>query len=305
MTLALPAPVAPRKAPGPSTVRVDELRVVRATVPRLVESDPSVAVWRDRRGEAAAYGLTAGAWRWLVVVGVGAYRFRSEPRDLYRVEVEVVPEEGVAAEVLDDYFLRTVMPVAVQPHGLEAVHASAVAFDGFGAALFCADSNSGKSTLAYVLGQRGARHLADDFVLHDPTTARALPVPFVPRLRRPSAERFGAPRRSEVAATSVGWSRRLDERLPLGAIFLLNRGADRIHIEPAPSSYALGRLLNEAFVDAISDRARKRSLVEAYLRLTASVPVFRLSYPDGLGDLPAVCERIESFASHRAAAARC
>ncbi|HZX00253.1 MAG TPA: hypothetical protein VFF10_09340 [Trueperaceae bacterium] len=297
MAVTLHSP--PLTADRDVALRVDPLRIVDVAVPAVSSSDPDVAVWKDRHGNAVAFGLVAGSYRWLIVKGVGAYRSAVVPRDPKRLSVDVVGEQGVGLDVLEDFFLRTVLPVAVQAHGLEAVHASAVAIDGVGVVVFCADAFTGKSTLAYALGRHGARHIADDFVVFDPQTLEALPVPFAARLRKESALRFDAPRRSKVLASSVGWDRRLSERLPIAAVCLLERGSDDTTLEPTRGANVLGRLLSEAFVDDITQPARKRSLVEAYFRLKARVPVFRLSYPDGLGHLPAVCERITRFASHR------
>lgn len=168
------ATLARGEGPGPvsavAPLGVAELRIVTATPPSVSEDTPGVVVWRDRHRVPVAFGLDAGAYSWLVVRGVGAYRFPRSPADPNLVVVEVTPEPGVSFEDLDDYFLRTVMPVAVQPHGFEALHASAVAFEGIGVVVFCADSRTGKSTLAYALAERGARQVADDFVVFDPRT---------------------------------------------------------------------------------------------------------------------------------------
>lgn len=298
------ATLARGEGPGPvsavAPLGVAELRIVTATPPSVSEDTPGVVVWRDRHRVPVAFGLDAGAFSWLIVRGVGAYRFPRSPADPNLVVVEVTPEPGVSFEDLDDYFLRTVMPVAVQPHGFEALHASAVAFEGIGVVVFCADSRTGKSTLAYALAERGARQVADDFVVFDPRTVMAFPVPFAPRLRRASAESLGAPRRGSVRATSRGWSRRLDEALPIAAVFLLERGAHETQLQRVSGAEVLGRLLTDAFVDSINDPARKRTLVEAYLRLKAAAPVFRLSFRDGLEELPRVCEHVENWASDRA-----
>src|SRR5690606_32105191 len=66
--------------------------------------------------------------------------------------------------------------------------------DDDGVIAFCGERRTGKSTLAFALARLGLAQRADDAVVLavEPDGATTVPVPFAPRLRRPSAAYFGA-----------------------------------------------------------------------------------------------------------------
>src|SRR5690606_23442953 len=87
------------------STNVAPLEIVSSERPRLTADTPGVNVWHDEDGSLVALGATLGSWHWLEVVNVGSYRFpvAPSPRGL---EVQAVPHEGVASEVLIDQFYR-------------------------------------------------------------------------------------------------------------------------------------------------------------------------------------------------------
>ena len=109
-------------------------------------------------------------------------------------EAIVVPEPGSAPielDMIEDAYHRAVLPMALQAHGNEVIHASAVLIQGRVVAL-CAPSQTGKSTVAYGLHRRGYNVWADDTVVFDSTTnpVQAIPYPHRVRIRRESADYF-------------------------------------------------------------------------------------------------------------------
>lgn len=255
---------------------------------------PEAKPWFDGKGRVVARSRTVGAHHWLAVAGIGAYRFpRVAPADMLPV-VEGKPEPDVPLAELEDVYLRSVLPVALQAYGLEVLHASAVEIAGTGVVALCGRSTSGKSTLAYALAERGHRHVADDAVVVDPPSRRVLPLPTAARLRAPSAQHFRAADKSSVFVSLEGWDERSAAPLPLAAAVLLRRGPPELTLRTVDARAAFEELLAEAYVFDLGDPERKRAMMRAYLGIAAALPVYELAYPDGLEHLPAVCDAIAS-----------
>ncbi len=276
---------------------VAPLRVIPGDVPRFSPDDADVAVWRDRRGRPVGYGFRRGEVHWQVVERVGAYCFPAEPSSPDVIEVGVVPLPKVSYDVLDDFFLRSVLPMAAQVLGYETLHASAVVFEGDNAVALFAGQGSGKSTTAFALARHGARQVADDNIILRPATQTIIPMPYATRLRRQSAAHFGSAAPKSNKATSAGWNRRLDVEYRLAAMVLLDRGPSDVKLTRITGADALGHLLREAYSVEPFASERRRTLVANYSRLADQVPLYRLSYPNGLENLSAIFEPIASLAS--------
>src|SRR5262245_43085272 len=136
-----------------------EPRIVRAAadavrVPDV--SDPSVHVWGDRHGGVRAYSHTVGGRCWMHLSGIASYSF-----DSLRNEVEAHPQGNVSDRLVCDVYRRTIVPMILQVHGYEVLHASAILLQQTVVA-FCGISETGKSTLAYGLSRdHGCRLWAD------------------------------------------------------------------------------------------------------------------------------------------------
>ncbi len=265
-------------------------------LPSFDDGPPRVALWRDARGRLVARTTTAGGYHWMEIEGVGTYRFPADaPRDL-RPAVAVSPAAGASSRTLEDFYLRTVLPVALQAYGLEALHGSAVEVPGVGVVALCGRPESGKSTLAFALARRGHAHVADDAVVIDPGPELVLPLPTAARLREQSAEHFGAPGKRRVRVKLEGWSEAMARPLRLGAVLFLARGRPRVALRRLGAREAFDAMLAEAYAFTMSDLGRKRAMLRAYLRLASALPVFELSFPDGLEHLDDACDAIASLA---------
>jgi len=264
-------------------------------VPSFAGGPPRVAEWRDARGRRVARGTTEGGYHWMEIDGVGTFRFPAEaPGDL-RPEVAVSPAPGASPRTLEDFYLRSVLPFALQAYGLEALHGSAVHVGGLGVVALCGRPESGKSTLAYALAERGHAHVADDAVVIDPDSLRVLPLPTAARLRDQSAAHFGALSKRRVRVTLAGWDEAAARPLPLAAVVFLARGRPRVVLRRLGAREAFDALLSEAYAFTMTDVERKRSMLRAYLVLAPALRVYELSFPDGLEHLGAACDAIASI----------
>jgi len=235
------------------------------------EVGQEVNQWLDENGQAYARAFSSGSLYWIHWRGVGVFAFTDDS-----LVVRVWPEpdsrqEGVA------YVFAMLRPVILQALGWQALHAGA-AVGPAGALAFCGRSSSGKSTLAFAMQQVGWRQFADDALLLrlDPSCVAACPLPFTPRLRPASRayfERVSLPPSPEPLSAEV----------PLTAVFLLQQDGslNGPRVSLIPRSRAFSEVLPHAHCFDMVDPTHTRRLVESYLGLAASVPVFKLEYgPD-------------------------
>lgn len=271
------------------------LRVTELEPPPLTTGAQGVTVWRDAAGYDVVFAATTDEWHWVRVDGVGTYRFALASPEL-QVAADAMPEDGASPSYLIDSYYRTIVPMALHAYGLETLHGSAVELAG-GVVALCAPPRSGKSTIAYALGSRGHRVLADDAVVLNVNAPSRLPevvpLPFELRLREPSARHFQRPSKNEVTVTEG--SQAPSARLPLTAVVVLSRGAVEISVKRLSAEDAFKELLAQSQVFSVAESGRKGEMMRAYLKLAALLPVYKLCYPTGLEVLDEVCARIEEL----------
>jgi hypothetical protein len=265
-----------------------ELKIETDGRPPLREvDDPGVTVWRQHDGSVAAWGYRAAGSRWMRFPGLATYGFRPGA-----AEVTAVPEADASRATVVEAFERSVLPMALQAEGREALHASGVATDR-GVVALAALSETGKSTIAYALVERGHIPWADDAVLFEPSPdgagMDAVRLPFRIRLR-PASERFFANGGGLVEHGA-------DEaaRVPLAAVCLLERGEGDVRVEQVAPAEAFPAVLTHAYCFDDEDPERRRLMVERYLELVARVPVLRVRFAAGLHNLPAILDAIEGL----------
>ena len=284
------------------SIRIAELRLLDAVPPVLDETSPDTTVWLDGDNGAVAFSATRGAWHWFRITGAGSYRFPvSDAGSIF--ECGVVPEGGASSAILVDSYYRSVVPRALQAYGFEALHGSAVAVNG-GVVALCAQRETGKSTIAFALQQRGHEAVADDAVvmtvpgLDEDRPVEVLPLPFALRLREQSAKHFEAPAKRRVLVDSHS-HRAGEQRLPLSAIVMLARHDGPVTLERVAGDQAFSLALSQSHAFSMEHGQRKKSMVGNYMRLVRLVPTFRLSFPSGLDHLGAICETIEGLVGAR------
>jgi hypothetical protein len=257
-------------------------------VPQPDVDSPATQVWDAPDGTAAAYFYLVDEDYWALIPGIGAFRVSPEGNVL------AAPEDGAPFSLVVDAYRRTVLPQALQFYGREVLHASAVVTDR-GVVGFCAYSQTGKSTLAFGLGERGYEPWADDALAFETGSegARALALPFAVRLRPRSQEFFDvqplpAEERPESGTITVG-----SEVLPIAALCVLSRGDGPVSIERVAPGDAVTSLLPHAYYVSLEEGALKERMVRAYLELASLVPVYKLRFPAGLDQLPTVMDELE------------
>ena len=246
-------------------------------------TDPSATVWRDDDGTIIALGQTLEDQHWVHVPGLGAFSFARDANG-----ISAFPDAGADPALIEDTYRRTVLPLALQALGQEVLHASAVNAPA-GVIALCAVSGTGKSTFAGGLSRRGHELWADDAVAFEAQGAAvdALPLPFSLRLRPESAAHF--------AGSDVDRELRAPERrAPLAAVFVLERSDDGgAELERLEQADAFPAVLTHGYSFSLNDRKRNAAMMSNYLELVARVPVFRLTFPEGLDGLEGLLDLIE------------
>lgn len=195
------------------------------------------------------------------------------------------PRPGASLEKIVDIYGRSVLPMALQAFGFEALHASAVV-DTRGIVLFAGRSKAGKSTIAFGLNRRGYAQWSDDGVVFKAVGGgfEAIPLAFAVRLRKPSWDLLGLTvEPAEVDrrnAPSEEWTRRI------AAICLVSRSGEldashRPELRRVAASAAFSEILMHAHEFDPSNRERRRRMLDTYLAVAGRIPVFEISFRSG------------------------
>jgi hypothetical protein len=273
-----------------------KLKIIDSELPVLPSvDDSSVTVWRDRHGVLGALSHLQNGERWLHVINLASFKL-----DLEHDEVIAIPAGDVPFEVVEDEFQRTVWPTALQLKGWEVLHGSAIQTAN-GVVAFCALSETGKSTIAYALTQRGHPLWADDAILLNISSEKIIAsmMPFQVRLRPASASYFGHV--ASESDTLFGRVRRegkkSHEQSSLKAVCLLEKlpddSPDTLNITTVSATEALPELLKHAIYFSSQDKERKREMMGHYLSLAMRVPIFRVGFRHGFDKLPAILDGLE------------
>ncbi len=194
-----------------------------------------------------------------------------------------------------------ILPLVLQTRGVEVLHAGAVQL-AQGVLALCADSETGKSTLAYALHRRGYPQWADDTVAWraEPHGIAALPLPFRSSLRPPARAYFAAAPALPTGAANEAARQRLRRparsTVPLAGVCVLARlpvdSRLPFAIERLAGSAAFRAVLAQGQAFNLSNPAHERALLEHYLDLAAHVPVWDVRFRAGWDDLPALLDAL-------------
>jgi hypothetical protein len=252
-----------------------------AARPAIPPEDTSsgVHVWYNRRGGVVARGFRAGGSYWMAWPYLATYEFSASTPF-----ITAYPEPAAPSDVVWDVYRRSVVPMALQVLGWEALHASAIVTSE-GVVAFCAVSETGKSTLAFGLRRLGFPQWSDDGVVFRVADQRPLaePLPFEARLRPESRTLFGwsdtAPR--GIEGNGPG-EQQFTGPVPLAAICLLKRVAGNPDAETVvqrtSAAAAFTELLTHAHEFDPYDSDRRARMLQTYLELSASVAVFEAAF---------------------------
>ncbi len=240
------------------------------------ERPSGVHVWFNRHGGVVARGFRDGGFYWMAWPHLATYRFAAG--DPF-ITAHVV--SGAPSDVVWDVYRRSVMPMALQVLGWEALHASSIVCSR-GVVAFCAVSETGKSTLAFGLRQRGFPQWSDDGVVFR-TDGRvvASPLPFEARLRPESLALFGIGATAGLEENRPGEQQFTDDQ-PLALLCLLTRVEGPPGAAPAIRAVAPADAFPQILVHAHEfdpyDPERRARMMQAYLDLVAQVPVREVQF---------------------------
>lgn len=261
---------------------------------------PRVHVERDGGGTACALFQTVRDEHWIHLPELASFRFSPLAEEVTAFAQPAARPDQVRA-AFDEY----VLPMAMQARGVEVLHASAVAGPR-GVFAFCAEAGTGKSTLAFGLAGRGWAHWADDWLTleRDRAGVWGLQHAFAVKLRAASAAHYGF-----GSADTVLPGRNAGElcRAPLAGVCILARAAVPAGCELAqdagvalerlaPADALRGLLAHGCWFSPVEPE-RKRRMLEFYLHVAASLPVWRVRFTPGLDRLSGLLDRLERLLS--------
>jgi hypothetical protein len=247
--------------------------------------------WRDHEGMIYAYGQVHGNEHWMHLPGLASFRFSSGGDDIAVAVTSTEPDELVL-----EAYRRRVLPMAVQVRGREVLHASAIRGPA-GVVTFCGITQSGKSSIAFGMSQRGYPLWADDMVAFEMSDRGAVGVslPFRPRLRKSAAELFAVDAAPETFprhdATAPG-----AQKTPLAIVCILRKeatAASPVAIRRLSSADAFATVLDHACCFLPQADERKRLMVRHYLELVAVTPIFEICFQPGLTNFPLILDAVE------------
>ncbi len=280
-----------------------ELAPPGASAPEAPAPDaPGVHTWRNRSGGVVATGYCTGDVCWMHWPYLGAYRFALNDPGVIRA----FPLRGASIAIIRDTYTRSVVPMALQALGYEALHASAVLMPG-GVVGFFAASETGKSTMAYGLSARGYPQWGDDSLVFEPfsspLTSRWLP--FDVRLRPRSSAFFESRGEASRALPATP----LPSRAPLAALCLLTRAdsdSEPVVVRRLDPVRAFSALIAHAHCFNPHDEPRRAAMLRHYMDVTGRLPIFEIVFRPVLEDMPrvqdAVIEALGTVAVSEAAA---
>jgi hypothetical protein len=267
-----------------------------AVPPPPNDSDPTLEVWRDRDGRVAAYGHTALGSHWVRLPGVAVFGYDPELD-----EVMAVVDDGANRSDVAEAYRRVVLPLIQQARRSQVLHASGVRATS-GVVAFCGTSGTGKSTLAYGFARRGYPLWGDDAVCFATSVrgVECIPLPFDLLLRGATASFFNT---ASGSVTSPQAKSDAMEPRRLAAVCVLRAGSGQssstgspeppVRIAPLASAEAFTATLEHAYSFGLSDKDQRARLVDHYLELVATTPVYYVSFEHGLEQLGVLLDRIE------------
>lgn len=219
------------------------------------------------------------------------YRLDVNRGNAYDVETSLVAPSvripATQALASEERMWGVPLALCLLARGDVSVHSSAVDVDGT-AVVFGGPSGGGKTTLAAAFVDAGHRLLSEDGTcMRLNPVPQVVPGPALLRLRHDIAERWRPKGAYEVGVDAdrvhlaIDVDRRGDcEPVPLGAVVLLQGGAEQIEITRLRSAEALAGLYDLQF--QLSNAAALRQGFAAAAAVARSVPIYSLRRPMNL-----------------------
>lgn len=218
------------------------------------------------------------------------------------------PDRDVVLDLVRMDVVGRVLATSLHAAGAIALHASAVAIAGRGAA-FLAPKFFGKSTLALALTYAGARLITDDTLGVIPgTPALCIPGVHSVRLRSESAARFtrtnGTPPPVEGGRVvgELSDDQLMTDRVPLAALYLLSpverdKAAEPARRIPLPSMQGTMAVLAHAKMGSLFRQMEAAANFERAAAVSSTVPIYQLDIVRDLEQIDAVTAQIIAWHS--------
>jgi hypothetical protein len=216
-------------------------------------------------------------------------------------EVIAFVDEGVKRSDVAEAYSRTVLPLIQQARRGQVLHASGVRTTS-GVVAFCGTSGTGKSTIAYGFARRGYPLWGDDAICFATSESgvESIPLPFDLLLRAETRSFFETASDSVTSSDANGVA---TEPRRLAAVCVLQACDTRpsstgspeasVRITALTFAAAFTMTLEHAYSFGLSDKDQRARLVDNYLELVASTPVYDVRFEHGLEQLGSVLDRIE------------
>jgi hypothetical protein len=245
----------------------------------------------------------------------GAQWFRVLEKNLFRTvegtdgpgAITVSPGALTPAVTVRHFLLDEVVPAVLAWSGCSVLHGAGVVVNGQAIVILGA-SGMGKSTLAVTFGKRGHSLLTDDCVVIDRAEPGYLVQPSYPSVRVWSEEAGHLLGTEAVGRPFAHYSdkRRYEDGLtfardavPLAGIIRLETAPrsspDHVELRSVRGHDAIGAVVGG--VKSMPAGSRKVAALDALIELAQSVRVARLTVPDDLSQLPALCDAITQWAA--------
>lgn len=225
--------------------------------------------------------------------------------------IDVYPLEEVGDATLSPVIMGVGMGVIMAQRGYYVLHASAVSLES-GTVVFLGFKGDGKSTMAASLVSRGHQLVTDDVLALPPGGLETVSPAPGPRVMKLWPENLSA-----ALMDKMSYSERVhpeyDKRIvwsngesvsprPISVIYVLEE-ADGISVSKVEGQAAVIELLRHAYAPRFfRPFAESRRHLQAAAKLAEQVPIFRLSRPSNLSQLPEISGMIEahsaSFSDH-------
>jgi hypothetical protein len=237
---------------------------------------------------------------------ISVLRFATGAEFGYEREAAKVTTSHEPSALVRHHLLDQVLPRVLNDLGHLMVHASAVADAGDeGGVVFLGDSGFGKSTLAAHFYANGHALLTDDCVRLDPSQCGVELVGTYPGLRLWPDTIDAVAAGGQVQHRLEGWNDKqrlavsnehaLQGRHRLRAIFVLSKsdgGSSETVVRELPARTAVSELLRQTFRLDLTDNDATARTFDQCARVAAVTPVYGLSYPRAMAELPRVRDAI-------------
>ena len=261
---------------------------VQPSAERLGPFTEGVELCFDAAGDVQAYCQASNGGVRVDVSGIATFVLKAEAGD-----VLAIPHRSILPGLVEDTYHHCVLPLILSASGTSVLHASAVIAQK-GVVVFCAESGTGKSTIAVGLSRRGHTLWADDAVAIDTahSTPLAIPLPFNVRLRPDSMRLFG-----DGAAFEASLHPGEFDPMPLALLCLLRRdnAATPVAVERLKAASACHGALAHSYCFSARDPLLKRRTVESCLSLAARVPAYEIRFRPGLDHLTTILDALEEL----------